>query len=139
MPRGWLETTYWCETFATALPYLNQNAQPGDVVWVEPWSFDILIYYQLHGRLRPDVYITFPSSYYAKSVFQGAPINKTTVSYDSADFVVFQYRQSYYGGLTDPTPLLPWWLNSHQPALRLSAQGIPLMDVYVNHQKSSGQ
>jgi hypothetical protein len=130
-----LETTYWCETFAAALPYLNKNARPGDVVWVEPWSFDIMIYYQLHGRLRPDLHITFPPYDYANSVFQGVPINRSRLSYDSADYVVFQYRQSYYGRLTDPAPLPPEWLNSRQPVLRLSLQGIPLMEVYANNRE----
>jgi 4-amino-4-deoxy-L-arabinose transferase-like glycosyltransferase len=53
--RMGLETTYWCETYADALPAINAQAKPGDLIWVEAKSFDVLIYYQIHGRLRADV------------------------------------------------------------------------------------
>ena len=55
-----LESTYWCETYTEALEYLNANAQAGDTVWVDPWSHDVMVYYQMHGRLRHDVYISVP-------------------------------------------------------------------------------
>jgi hypothetical protein len=63
-----LETTYWCESYAAALPYLNEHAKPGDMIWVDPWSHNVMIYDQVHGRLRPDVKIAFPS-YASASLF----------------------------------------------------------------------
>jgi 4-amino-4-deoxy-L-arabinose transferase-like glycosyltransferase len=36
-----LETTYWCETYSEAFPYINEHAERGDFVWAEPWSYDV--------------------------------------------------------------------------------------------------
>ncbi|MBC8505340.1 MAG: hypothetical protein ISR58_06820 [Anaerolineales bacterium] len=43
-----LETTYWCESYLPAVEYINEHADPGDKVWVEAWSHDVLVYYMLH-------------------------------------------------------------------------------------------
>ena len=49
--RAGLETTYWCETYAEALPYLNAHARPGGTVRVENCTHDVLLYYQRQGLL----------------------------------------------------------------------------------------
>jgi hypothetical protein len=136
-----LDTTYWCETYAAALPYLNANAQPDDIIWVEPWSYDVMIYYQLQGRLRPDVWIANP--YQAESVFSDARTLRPSVTYRSADFVVFDYHQSYFAGPPDTAPLTPQWLSTHRgkPVFQLSHQGVPLMEIYTggNHARAGGE
>jgi hypothetical protein len=131
-----LETTYWAETYAAALPYLNEHAEPGDVVWVEPWSHDVMLYYQLIGRLRPDLQFTFPPD--EATAFEGIA-RVTRASYDEADLVVFEYRQSYLGGYTEPHPITVGWLNERTPVFQLSSQGVPLMAIYENRGSSSGQ
>ncbi|MBK9207901.1 MAG: hypothetical protein IPL71_06225 [Anaerolineales bacterium] len=52
--RMGLETTYWCETFNLAFPMINEQAKPNDRIWSDPWSHDVLIYYQTQGLLRDD-------------------------------------------------------------------------------------
>lgn len=123
-----LETTYWCETYASALPYLNAHAKADDTVWVEPWSHDVMIYYQLHGMLTTDLHIyTTPGS---DSVFGSQASFWPNISYQTADFVVFQYRQSYFGAYTEPDPITPAWLGAHQPVYQVTRQGVPLMQIF---------
>ena len=122
-----LETTYWCETYAAGIPYINAHASPGDTVWIEPWSYDILIYYQMHGQLRKDVFIlTDPPSL---SIFgPGAP-QPLYGNIFTADWIIFEYRQSQYGttGL-DYLPLMA--IKNKTPVFQVSYQGVPLMDLY---------
>jgi hypothetical protein len=83
------ETTYWCETYGETLDYLNQYGQAGDVVGVDPWSHNVMFYYQLHGRLRDDLRFAGPAE--IPSILD--PMLVTTIaSYREADFVVFQQR-----------------------------------------------
>jgi 4-amino-4-deoxy-L-arabinose transferase-like glycosyltransferase len=131
-----LETTYWAETYAAALPYLNEHAQSGDVVWVEPWSHDVMIYYQLIDELRPDLAITFPPD--DATAFEGIA-RVTHASYDDADLVVFEYRQSYLGGYTEPHPITVEWLDGQTPVFQLISQGVPLMAIYEGRRSSDEQ
>ena len=55
-----LETTYWCETYSLVLPIINEQAKPNERIWVDPWSHDVLIYYQTQGYLRKDLSILVP-------------------------------------------------------------------------------
>jgi 4-amino-4-deoxy-L-arabinose transferase-like glycosyltransferase len=129
-----LETTYWCESYREAIDFVNANAQPGDSVWVEPSTYDVLIYYQLHGVLRGDVSIALPEEYGSESVF-GADLSfpKASVSYTDATFVILQYRQTFlYDEAGNPGELLEWSSN-RQPVYRVERDGIPIMDVYWNH------
>ena len=123
-----LESTYWCETFAEALPYLNKNAEEGAMIWVEPWSHDVLVYYQLQGQLRPDLNIA--AAQYASSAFGPVDTLKPGNSWHSADYIIFQHRQTYYGGLTDDNPITPGWLDGQIPVYRLRHQGIPLISIF---------
>ena len=50
-----METTYWCESYADAIPYLNEHAKPGDMIWVDPLSQNVMVYYQVNGKLRGTV------------------------------------------------------------------------------------
>ena len=128
-----LETTYWCESYREAIDFVNANAKPGDSVWVEPSTYDVLIYYQLHGILRSDVSIALPAGYGSESVF-GADLSfpSAEVSYADATFVILQYRQTYlYDKDGNPGELLEWASN-RQPVYRVERDGVPIMDVYWN-------
>ncbi len=115
-----LETTYWCETYAAALPYLNEHAQAGDVVWVDSWSHDVLFYYQRQGQLRADVRMAWPET--ASSVFAGK--EGVVVAREAADWVLVHYRQTGFD------QDLIRWLDGHEPALRLEHRGVALMELY---------
>ncbi len=123
-----LETTYWCETYVEAIPYLNENAEPGDIIWVEPWSHDVLVYYQLEGQLRTDLMIA--ADQYAVSNFGPVETLGTGLSRRMADYIIFQHRQTYFGGLTEQNAITPEWLETHTPVYQVSYQGIPLMSIF---------
>jgi 4-amino-4-deoxy-L-arabinose transferase-like glycosyltransferase len=122
------ETTYWCETFSAAFPYINAHARPGDSVWAEPWSFDVLLYYQSIGKLRPDLSILNVAP--TQSVLGIRDLQPVSGNIFSADWIIFQYRQSQYGSLGED--YLPRQiLKGRKPVYELSYQGIPLMDLYT--------
>lgn len=125
--RHSLETTYWCETYASALPYINDHAKPGETIWVDPWSYDVLIYYQTMGRLRQDVQILNP--YPVLSVLGPLAPSPVAGGIQAADWVIFQYRQSSYG--PDEGRYYPLrYISSRTPVFELSFQDIPLMQLY---------
>jgi len=128
-----LETTYWSESYRGAVDYINQNAQPGDSVWVEPATFDILVYYQLHGILRDDVFIAITYDTNPQTVFgTSVPFHKVAVSYTQATFVIIQYRQSYlYDSNGQPMDVAKW-MSDLKPVYRVERQGVPIMDIYRN-------
>jgi hypothetical protein len=121
--RMGLESTYWCETYALALPFLNANARAGDILWVENWSHDVMFYYQLQGRLDDGVRIAWPPR--GSSVFKGVKGVRATI--DQADYVVIQYRQTGF------TREVRDWLRRHEPVYQFSYRGIPLLEVYARH------
>jgi 4-amino-4-deoxy-L-arabinose transferase-like glycosyltransferase len=119
-----LETTYWCETYAAALPYLNAHAQPGDTVWVEPWSHDVLLYYQVHEQLDPRLRISrLPEAY---SLYLDYGLETADVTLEEADYALIQYRQTRFAVYQ-----IPDVLRGRTPAYRLSHRGIPLLDIYA--------
>jgi 4-amino-4-deoxy-L-arabinose transferase-like glycosyltransferase len=128
-----LEVTYWCESYREAVDFINENANPGDTIWVEPWSSDVLEYYQLYGILRDDVMISGSGEYETESVFGPDLVHpKVERSYTQATFVIVQYRQSsLYDGEGKPGALLQW-MSSRQPAYRREYEGVPIMEVYWN-------
>jgi 4-amino-4-deoxy-L-arabinose transferase-like glycosyltransferase len=114
--RMGLETTYWCETYVSALQYINAHASPGDTIWTQAWSFDVLKYYQKIGRLRQDVKVL--------------NIGMGYFNFKDADWYIFEYRQSQYG-FESPERYLPLKVLSAQtPVVELDYQGIPLMKLY---------
>jgi 4-amino-4-deoxy-L-arabinose transferase-like glycosyltransferase len=125
-----LETTYWCESYAAALPYINAHANPGDLIWVEPWSYDVMIYYQLHGLLRPDVKIlnNAPGS---QSIFGSSAPQPVYGEYFNADWIILEYRQTQFDQMGGAVPHLPDYLKTLKPpVLQISYQGIPIMELY---------
>ncbi len=125
-----LETTYWCETYAAALPYINAHAKPGDRIWVEPWSYDVMFYYQLHGRLRSDVNILHntPGS---ESVFGSKAPRLIIGEYFQADWIILEYRQTQFTQMGGAIPYILEYLKQLEPPVyEVSYQGIPLMKLY---------
>jgi 4-amino-4-deoxy-L-arabinose transferase-like glycosyltransferase len=114
--RMGLETTYWCETYAAALPYINAHANPGDVIWTQAWSFDVLKYYQKINRLRSDVVVL--------KVGMG-PFN-----FYEADWYILDYRQTQYGKGGEKLYLPLKVLSTQIPVYGVNYQGIPLMRLY---------
>lgn len=123
-----LETTYWCETYTEALPYLNEYAQPGDIVWVDPWSHDVIVYYQQHGQLRNDLNVAVPQM---TSSILGDDANLVQADYKQADIIVLQYRQTSTAEGGASWPILVW-LIGRDPELRYEFQSVPLIEVYHN-------
>ncbi|MEN9934720.1 MAG: hypothetical protein RLZZ387_1299 [Chloroflexota bacterium] len=119
-----LETTYWCETYAAALPAINERARPGDVVWAEPWSHDVLLYYQLQGRLRPDVRVAMTPGSGTLLAARGAEGVHAEIG--EADFVIVSYRET---GLTVHPQIIDW-TGGREPVLRVERFGVPLVELY---------
>lgn len=90
-----LETTYWSETYNLALPFLNERAQPNDVVWCAPWSHDVLIYYQTQGWLRRDLVILGPKN--VPSVLGPDVPRPRVLPMQMANWYVVQHRQTTLG------------------------------------------
>jgi len=103
-----METTFWCETYQAALPYLNGNAEPGASVWAEnPF---VLRFYQRHDMLRDDLKMT------------GGDI----VSPYMADYVVVEMRQTGFSY----TPEVVSVMRQYEPVHTLAHQGVALLHVY---------
>lgn len=110
-----LETTFWCETYRDALPYLNQNAEFGAAVWAEnPF---VLRFYQRYGLLREDLDVT------------GGDI----VSPYVADYVVVEMRQTGFSY----TPEVVDILREYSPVYVLDYKGVALL--YIYRLKQEGQ
>jgi 4-amino-4-deoxy-L-arabinose transferase-like glycosyltransferase len=115
-----LETTYWSETYAQILFYLNAHAKPGAVINAE--CSDVLIYYQLHGQLRPDLQIANGPD--AGTAFPGFRLNPAT--FQEADYVVIENRQSgFYRALRI-------WMQQRRPVYEFKYRRLRLIDLYVH-------
>ncbi len=121
-----LETTYWCETYNESLEYINEHAEPGDVVWVDPYSYDVMVYYMEVGRLRDDLQITAPAGA-SSTINLIAPL--TDVPYQRADFIVLHYRQTSTTNGGASWPILTW-LGQRIPVVQITHQGFPLFELY---------
>lgn len=121
-----LEATYWCETYDEAIAYLNENAVAGDTVYVDEWSHDVMIYYQLQGQLRDDIFFTSPLP--TTSIFDNR-IRTVAQNFILTDFVIFQNRGTSYGefGLDGPYAK---WLALQEPEFEMVHDGVRLMAVY---------
>jgi len=103
-----LETTFWCETYQAALPYLNKNAESTASVWAEnPF---VLRFYQRHGMLRDDLEV----------------VGGDVVSPCTADYVVAQVRQTGF----HYTPEIVSIMHEYEPTYTLAREGVSLLHVY---------
>jgi hypothetical protein len=117
-----LEHTYWCETYAAALPYLNEQAPRGGLIWIEEWSHDVLLYYQKIGRLRSDLRVT--SGEGARSVFGAAVAQPIHAPISDADIAIIQYRQTGFG------QIIPSYIADRAAVYRVVYWGVPVMEIY---------
>jgi 4-amino-4-deoxy-L-arabinose transferase-like glycosyltransferase len=117
-----LETTYWCNTCAEALPYINSHAKPGDIIWSE--DSNMLHYYQTISQLRQDVLITDKEPVEIDPGLPGDGI------LGKADWYIFQYRQTQYGVGGEKGYLLLRKLETQTPVYEVSYQGVPLMKLF---------
>jgi len=119
-----LETTYWCETYSLALPVINAQAKPGDRIWADPWSHDVLIYYQRIGSLREDVVVTADAddvSIFGQFV-KGYPMS-------AADWYIFEHRQTTFGPAGMNSHMLAV-LNRQEVVYEYRYEGVPILTVY---------
>jgi hypothetical protein len=119
-----LETTYWCETYDQAVPVINAQAPAGALVWAEPWSHDVLLYYQLTGRLRKDLRVAMQPGAGTILAARGAEGVEATI--DDADYVIIAQRET---GLA-VHPQMRAWAQGRTPILRIERFGVPLMELY---------
>lgn len=126
--RAGFEVTYWTSTYHEVLDYLNENGNEGDVVWVEPYSFETMTYYQLQGLLRDDLVITAPE--FAESLLD-PDRQYSLLSFEETDFVVFQNRKTVFGEEGFDSSLAKW-LAERTPAYEVTHDGVPLIMVFTN-------
>jgi 4-amino-4-deoxy-L-arabinose transferase-like glycosyltransferase len=125
--RMGLETTYWCETFNLAFPYINEHAQPKDRIWSDPWSHDVLIYYQTQGYLRDDLIILAPFT--VPSILGSDAPSPLAMPMTSADWYIFQHRQSTMGYEGESNPMLKV-LKQKKIVYEYSFDGVPIFTLY---------
>ncbi|MBN1230559.1 MAG: glycosyltransferase family 39 protein [Anaerolineales bacterium] len=125
-----LEATYWCETYGEAIDFINQIADENDTVWVEPYSSDVLIYYQRSGRMREDLNIRYASQW-ESSAFGDIRAFAGLGSFVRSDYVIFQNRPTQFGGELRDAGYIEW-LNGREPIYEINYQGVPIMQVFEN-------
>ena len=130
--RMGLETTYWCETYTLALPILNEQAEIGDKIWADPWSHDVLIYYQTQGRLREDLVILAPA-HVVSILGPGAP-DPVVKPMGVADWYLFQHRQTSLGPELD-TNVIMKTLSNRTAVYEYAYDGVPVFTLYQTAKK----
>jgi len=124
------ETTYWCETYKLALPILNKQAKLSDTVWVDPWSHDVMIYYQTQGLLRRDLVIISP--YTVDSILGLSAPSAYQVPMGAADWFVYEYRQSTLGFSQHSDPIYKT-IKQQTPVYNYYYNGVPIFTLYRSH------
>jgi 4-amino-4-deoxy-L-arabinose transferase-like glycosyltransferase len=125
-----LETTYWCETYQLALPILNAQAKPKDKIWVDPWSHDVLIYYQTQGLLRKDLIILAPDN--VGSVLGPDAPSPRNLPMNLADWYVVQHRQTSLGieGMKNRIVTI---LDQKEKVYEYGFAGVPIFTLYKSN------
>jgi 4-amino-4-deoxy-L-arabinose transferase-like glycosyltransferase len=125
--RMGLETTYWCETYNLAFPYINEHAQPKDRIWSDPWSHDVLIYYQTQGYLRDDLVILAP--FPVKSILGTDAPSPVAMPMTSADWYISQHRQSTLGYEGEDNSIFRL-LKKKEIVYEYRFDGVPIFTLY---------
>jgi len=112
------ENTYWAETYAEALPYLNKHVEQGALVWVE--AHDVMLYYQHIGLLRSDLRIAGLRG--SEGIVKGA--KGYSYSIKDADYAVIEFRES--GFMKDISD----FIKIRKPVYGISYYGVPVMNIY---------
>ena len=121
-----LETTYWCEAYSEAFPIINALAIPGERVWADSWSHNVLIYYQMQGQLREDLVILAPMDV-ASVMGSDAPQPKYFPMH-TADWFIQQHRQTSLGVDGENSPIIEE-LGRHPIVFQVDFDGIPIMTL----------
>ena len=122
-----LETTYWCETYAMTLDIINAQAEPGDKIWTDPYSYDVLIYYQTQGKLRDDLVVTNPQA--AATVLGDKVPNPRVVALVQNDWFIFHHHQTMLGWDGNNSNYLKI-LAKQTKVFEYSFDGVPIMTLY---------
>lgn len=124
-----LEATYWSDTYKEVVPFINENAKPGDIVWVQEWSQQVMFTYQFTGLLRGDIKLA--GGYEIPDFYR--PWDHATVIADhtKANFVVYQQRDTFLGPQGQQNPFNDW-LKAKQPVMQIERDGVVLLSVYRN-------
>ena len=106
--RG-MEATYWGDTFAAALPWLNEKAPQGAQVWINVVGFVSSVQmYQQFGALRPDLKLTGGDE-----------------AFPQADFCVVANKSTEYGKLGQEL------VRSGKVLYTQDLDGVPLVWVFA--------
>ncbi len=122
-----LETTYWCETYQLALPIINKDAKPGDLIWADPWSHDVLVYYQVSGKLRDDVEVIAAGDTMSILGDDAGLVRYHPIS--SADWFLFQHRETALGPVGFKNSLLTFLSKQHK-VFEYTYESIPVFTLY---------
>ncbi len=105
-----MEPTYWGETYLDGALWLNEHAEAGSVVWIEPPGVEATMrMYQQMGILRSDL--------------------RTTAGEDAlanADYAIFQNKSTEFSDYAREL------LSSRQPCGTIEEHGVPLLYVFCN-------
>lgn len=114
-----MDHTYWNETYAEAIDFINRDAPAHATVWVEAWSLDVPQTYQITGRARAD--LVFGSD--AGGSAWGLPT--PVIAQYAANYVIVTYRFAGWSGAT-------WALvaGNREPVYAIYRDDVPLLEVY---------
>jgi hypothetical protein len=111
------ETTYLADTYAHALPYLNDNAPRGATVYVQAGTYPVAETYRRIGGLREDLRPAYLS-----------PIAPERNEFDEeprpGSYFLFLPRQSIY------TEQMISLRRTEEPLFAYEKGGVPLVEVY---------
>jgi 4-amino-4-deoxy-L-arabinose transferase-like glycosyltransferase len=125
--RMGLETTYWCETYNMAFSIINEQAEPNDRIWADPWSHDVLIYYQTQGLLRDDLVILAPAD--VPSVLGPEAPSPQFFPMTNAHWFISQHRQSTLGYEGEESPIFRL-LTKKEVVYEYRFDGVPIFTLY---------
>ena len=104
----------------------NGRAELGDTVWADPWSHNVLIYYQMQGRLRDDLVILSPQE--VPSVLGSNAPQPRAYPMNSADWFIQQHRQTMYGYEGENSDILRV-LRIKEIVYEYGFEGVPILTV----------
>ena len=126
MSAGWPEQLDWgwkppigAKPTAWRCQSINAQARPNDRIWADPWSQDVLIYYQTLGRLRNDLVILAPVNAPGAQAF---PM-------ETADWFIVQHRQTTLGPEGVNSPILAV-LNRKEVVYEYKYDGVAIFSLY---------
>ena len=103
-----MEVTYWADTYLHAIPWLNENAPAGSLVWIEPPGIEATMgVYRRLGILRADIAST---------------AGPETIAH--ADYAVFQNKVTEFSDVSREL------LATRKPTMTVQQHGVPLLFIF---------